>query len=94
MAYDKLVNAFLLGTIEHDLVNGLSQERLSEATDHVLRVCFVKDLNQVVILKDPKHVKDRGMRFVPQGTDVLEDSRAKDVTNNGCTLEQHESLSK
>lgn len=67
----KLMNSHLLGSVEHDLVDSLSQEALPEAADGILGVGLVQDLHEVSLLKGFQEVHDLLMRLVPEGADVL-----------------------
>lgn len=48
--HEKLMQTLLLHAIEHDLIDGFSEEGFAESTLNVARICLIQDLYVVVRL--------------------------------------------
>ena len=53
----QLMKAFLLSTVQHELVDGVSKEGLSETALDVLGVTLIEYLNVVILLKQPEYLR-------------------------------------
>ena len=80
------MDAFFLSSIKHDLVNRFSQETFGETTNSIFRVCFIQNFNYISAFKYSEESHNLSMTLMSQWTDMLQYSRAKYITYNGCTL--------
>ena len=53
---NQLMKPLLLSTVEHELVDGFSEEGLPESALDVLGVTLIEYLNVVILLKQPKYL--------------------------------------
>ena len=86
------MDSFLLRTVKHHLVDGLSQEALSEAADGVAGVSLIKDLDQVPGLENFQNLDYLSMRFMPKGANVLEDARTEHVADDRSAFQEKDAL--
>jgi len=84
----ELVQALLLYTVQHHLIETLSEEALSEAAHCVPRVAFVKDFDVIPLLQKSKDGQDLLVGFMPEGADALQDTRAEYLSNNCRRFQQ------
>jgi hypothetical protein len=63
----QMMQPFLLTSVQHYLIDGFSKEAFSESADRVFRICFIKDFNEVFLLKDFKNLVNGFARFVSEG---------------------------
>lgn len=71
--YYQLVDAFLLCSVEHNLINSLPEETLGEPAYGVLGVRLIQYLDQISRLQYLEYVNDLLVGLMPQRTNVLKD---------------------
>ena len=84
----QLVDAFLLGSVKHDLINSLSEETLGEPANGVLGVRLIQYLDQVPRLQYLEYVNDLLVGLMPQRTDVLKDHGPELVPDHCGTFQE------
>jgi hypothetical protein len=86
--------AFFLGPIKHNLINRFSEETFSKTTNGIFGICFIQNFNDVFALKYSEKAHNLSMTFMSEWTYMLQYPRAKNISNNCCTLEKQYPFSK